>query len=204
MYQIERQDQLYRTLPHALFFSPTIVIFSVFTLLLPISGVFAPGSLTVATKNSTEVGPCVIPSGNLSTPDTPDSTSFYTTVAGQLVNVSPRATALAMRWFAEQRIPDLPQVCGPNCCYKVHVPSFVFQCTPNPASLPYAQMGDLPSETTLWNGTIAPNFNQGFYVAWQPNGPNGTRGNASCLPFQAEYDVEVRIIAFSSGLSLIF
>jgi hypothetical protein len=69
MYRIERQDQLYLTLPRALFFSPTIVAFSVLALLLPLSGVFAPGSLTIVTQNFTDVGNCTIPTGNLSTPE---------------------------------------------------------------------------------------------------------------------------------------
>jgi hypothetical protein len=72
MYRIERQDQLYKTLPQALFFSPTIVIFSVLTLLLPLSGVFTPGSLAVTKNSFSHVGPCMIPSGNLSASDTPD------------------------------------------------------------------------------------------------------------------------------------
>ena len=143
IYRIERQDQLYKTLPRALFFSPIIVVFSALTLLLPISGVFAPGSLTVATQNSTHVGHCIIPTGYLSTPGTPDYSSFYITV-GEGPNwsgVTPRATELTAQWFVEQRIPDLPQACGPNCCYNLSIPSFVFQCTPNPSSLPYGQGG---------------------------------------------------------------
>ena len=205
MYRIERQDQLYKAFPQALFFSPTIVVFSALTLLLPLSGVFAPGSLTVATKNSTEIEHCVVPTGNISTPDTPDSTSLYTTVAGQWLNVSTRATVLAMQWLVEQRIPDLPQACGPNCRYNVSVPSFFFQCTPNPSSLPYNQAGDnYTGFTTLWNGTTDPTSMGTFYIAWQSNGPNGTRGNASCLTFQAQYDVQVRIIALSNSSSIIF
>ena len=123
MYQIERRDQLYKTLPQALFFSPIIVVFSAFALLLPLSAVLSPGSLTVATTNSTEVGPCMIPTGYLSTPDTPDYSSLYTTMAGRWMDASARVTALTMQWLAEQRIPDLPQACGPNCRYKVQVPS---------------------------------------------------------------------------------
>ena len=212
MYQIERQDQLYKTLPRAVFFSPTIVIFSALTLLLPLSGVFAPGSLTVTTKNSSHVGPCMIPTGNFSTANTPDSASLYTTNGyniggiGLWNGVTPRATTLTTQWLVEQRIPDLPQACGPNCRYKVHVPSFVFQCTPNPSSLPDGQAGDLKSLTmaTLWNGTIDPDSYWGFYIAWQSNGPNGTSGNAYCSSFQAQYDVEVWIVALSTCLSLIF
>jgi hypothetical protein len=205
MYRVERQDQLYKTLPLALFFNPIIVFFSTLSLLLSLSGVFAPGSLTVATKNSTDIGPCVIPTGYLSTPDTPDYTSLFTRDSvGYWKTVTPRATALTMQWFVEQRIPDLPQACGPNCRYKVKVPSFVFQCTQNPSSLPYGQAGDNPSSTTLWNGTTDPNSMWGFYIAWQSTGLNGTRGNASCSPVQAQYDVEVRIIALSTSLWLIF
>ena len=204
MYQIERQDQLYKTLPRALFFSPTIVVFSVLTLLLPLSGVFAPGSLTVTTKSFPDIGPCMLPTGNLSTVDTPDD------VAIGLMNYpspgkgdSPLATSLAFQWFVEKRIPDLPQACGPNCHYEVHVPSFVFQCTQNPSSLPYGQGGDARGGTTLWNGTVGPNGME-FYIAWQSNGPNGTWGNASCAPVQAQYNVEVWRIGFSTSLSLIF
>jgi len=205
MYRIERQDQLYKTFPQALFFNPTIVFFSALSL-LPLSGVFTPGSLTVTTKSSTDIGTCMIPTGNISTPDTPDSTSLYTTVAGKWDNVSERATVLVMQWLVEQRIPDLPQACGPNCRYNVSVPSFVFQCTPNPSSLPYDQAGNAIATgfTTLWNGTTDPISMGTFYIAWQSNGPNGTWGNASCLTSQAQYDVEVWIIALSSSLSLIF
>jgi hypothetical protein len=213
MYQIERRDHLY-TLPQALFFSPTIVVFSVLTLLLPLSGVFAPGSLTVTTNNSTDVGPCMIPTGYLSTPGTPDYASLYKndsstySINGSAFihpfSPSPRANGLTMKWFVEQHIPDLPQSCGPNCRYKVHVPSFVFQCTPNPSSLPYAQEGNKPFMTTLWNATNTLNASWVFYIAWQSNSPDGTSGNASCLPFFAQYDVEVRIIVFSISSSLIF
>jgi hypothetical protein len=202
MYQIERQDQLYKTLPRALFSSPTIVAFSVFTLLLPLSGVFAPGSLTVTTQNSTEVGPCMIPTGNLSTPNTPDSRSLpVTSQGGVWFTVTPRATALTTKCLIDQRIPDLPQACGPNCRYNVSVPSFVFQCTPNPSSLPYAQAGEpgccSDAGWTLWNGTTDPT-SWGFYVAWASNVKNGTSGNAFCSPVQAHYDVEVRTIALST------
>jgi hypothetical protein len=158
IYQIERQDQLvYKTLPHTLFFSPTIIIFSILTLLLPLSGVFAPGSLAVTTKNSLDhVGPCMIPSGNLSASDTPDSTSLFAVDhQGQWFGSSSRASALTLQWFVDQRIPDLPQACGPNCRYKVHVPSFAFQCTPNPSSLPYGQASMDSYTQTLWNGTLA-------------------------------------------------
>jgi hypothetical protein len=202
IYQIERQDQLYKSLPQALFLSPTIVVVSVLTLLLPLSGVFAPGSLTVTTKNLTDVGgPCVIPTGNLSTPNTTDSTSLFTTGGwGYWNGVTPRATTLTTQWFVAQRIPDLPQACGPNCRYKAQVPSFVLQCTPNPSSLPYAQAGiprdssTISTSTTLWNGTADPTSMWAFYIAWKSNGPNGTSGNASCSPVQAQYDVEVRTI----------
>jgi hypothetical protein len=226
MYQIERQDQLYKTLPLALFFNPTIVVFSALTLLLPLSGVFAPGSLSVATKNSTDVsGPCFIPTGNLSTPNTPDSTSLSTEKSiGYWTGVTPRATDLATQCLAEQRIPDLPQACGPNCRYNVSVPSFFFQCIPNPSSLPFGQ-ADPPAPPrvsfrpgpaipgrnlttkipiTLWNGTTDPNSTWGFYIAWKSNGPNGTSGNVSCSPVQAQYNVEVRRIAVFTSLSLIF
>jgi len=223
MYRIERQDQLYKTLPQALFFSPTIVIFSALTLLLPLSGVFAPSSLTVITKNFTHVENCIIPTGNLLTADTPDYTSLYTydmPSINEKIWSAPttRAEVLTTQWFVEQRIPYLPQACGPSCRYKVQIPSFVFQCTPNPSSLPYGQGGDpmggatlwngttyIVGGTTLWNGTRAdedhPNSNMGFYIAWKSNGLNGTSGNAVCSPVGAQYDVEVRIIAH---LPLIF
>ena len=210
MYRIERQDQLYKTLPHALFFSPTIVIFSALTLLLPLSGVFAPGSLAITTKNVLDhVGPCMIPSGNLSAIDTPDSTSLFAVDhQGQWFSVSPRASTLTLQWLIDQHIPDLPHACGPNCRYKVHVPSFSIQCTPNPSSLPYSQGDDpigLPDGKTLWNGTLYKDETHiGFYVAWDSNNITGTSGNASCILVQAEYDVEVRIITFSTSLSLIF
>jgi hypothetical protein len=87
---------------------------------------------------------------------------------------------LLTQCFIEQRIPDLPQACGPNCRYKVNgVSSFAFQCTPNPSSLP----DDLTSE---------------FYIAWESNGPEGTSGNASCSAVEAQYDIEVRTIALST------
>jgi hypothetical protein len=208
MYRIERQDQLYKTLPQALFFSPTIVVFSALTLLLPLSGVFAPGSLTtVTTQNSTDVGPCMIPTGYLSTPDTPNYSSLYNLGGtGYWTSVTPRATGLTTQWLVEQRIPDLPQACGPNCCYNVSIPSFIFQCTPNPSSLPYAQ-GGIPGQDygiTVWNGTMHSNSLWGFYIAWKSNGLNGTSGNASCSPVQAQYHVKVWEIAFSTTLSLIF
>jgi hypothetical protein len=157
----------------------------------------------------------MIPTGNLSTPNTADSTSFFRTNGSLGIGlelptlywsgVTSRATALTTQWFVEQRIPDLSHTCGPNCHYKVHVPSFVFKCTPNPSSLPYVQAGDpIKDGTTLWNGTMDPSMIWGFYIAWKSNGQNGTSGNASCLPFQAQYDVEVRTIALSTSLSLIF
>jgi len=165
-YRIERQDQIYKTLPQALFFSPTIVVFSLLTLILPLSGVFPPGSLTIATKNYTDVpGPCMIPTGNLS--------NFYEVP----ITFYSRLTT---QCFIEQRIPDLPQACGPNCRYKVNgVSSFAFQCTPNP--LP------LPDDQTLE-----------FYIAWESNGPEGTSGNVSCSAVEAQYDIEVRTIALST------
>jgi hypothetical protein len=209
MYRIERQDQLYKTLPQALFFSPIIVIFSALTLFLPLSGIFAPGSLTVTTKNSTVTSHCTIPTGNMS--------RNPSVLLGLRINsddssdsLSPNLLSLAVQSYVDHRIPDLPQACGPNCLYKVHVPSFVFNCTPNPSSLPYGQAGDESSEKfpVLWNGTTAEigpnNFMGEFYIAWQSNGPNGTSGNALCMPFQAQYDIEVRIIALSTNLLLIF
>ena len=209
MYQIERQDQLYKTLPRALFFSPTIVVFSALHLLLPFSGVFAPGSLTITTKNYTDFGPCMIPTGNLS-PNTTDSTSLNRTgPSGIFFGATPWIMALTTQWFGAHRIPDLPQACGPNCRYKVHVPSFVFQCTPNPSSLPYAQGGIPPVDPlnpktiTLWNMTLDPQaISWVFYIAWRSNGRNGTSGNASCLSVHAQYDVEVRIIATLSLILL--
>ena len=211
MYRIERRSQLYKTLFRALSFSRTIVLFSAVTLILPLASVFAPGSLTVTTRNSTDLRPCMIPTGNLSTPNTPDFLSMYTpgSHAAWGDGVTPMAIELTTKWFVDQRIPDLPQACGPNCRYNMSVPSFVFQCTPNPSSLPSGQAGNpiLGSNlVTLWNGTIdSTNFWE-FYVAWQSNDPNelGTSGNASCSSFQAQYDVEVRIIALSMSLSLIF
>jgi len=217
MYRIERQDQLYQTLPRALLFSPIIVVFSVLALLLPLSGVFAPGSLTI-TQNFTHIGPCMIPTATLSTPETTNEwlsvlvpeaifsknneslLGFATVWTG----VTPRAMALTMQCLIEQRIPDLPQVCGPNCRYKVSVPSIVFQCVPNPPSLPYFQGGYNNTDCrscipgTYWNATTDPTSMWGFYIAWMSNGKNGTSGNASCSPVQAQYDVEVRTIASST------
>ena len=115
------------------------------------------------------------------------------------IDPAPRAKALTTRWLVEQNIPDLPQACGPNCRYKAHVPSFVFQCTPNPSSLPPAQMGDPSRGFTIWNGTTDPNSMYGFYIAWNSNDPNGTWGNASCSAVQAQYDAEVRIIGLSTN-----
>ena len=173
MYRIERQDQLYKTLPHAVFFSPTIVVFSVLMLLLPLSSVFAPGSLTVVTKISTNVtGSCMIPTGNLSNFDeTP--ISFF--------------SRLTTQCFVDQRIPDLPQVCGPNCRYTVRVPSFALNCTPNPPSLPEGL-----GRGHAWNGKMSHNKDWGseFYISWLSD-RNGTSGNASCSPFNAQYDIEV-------------
>jgi len=106
-----------------------------------------------------------------------------------------------MRWFSDMRIPDLPQACGPNCNYTVSFSSFVYQCTPNPSSLPYGQAGfprphDFYADynITLWNGTESEGLGpEGFYVAWSSNGPNhGKSGNASCEPFLARYNVEVQ------------
>ena len=117
MYRIERQDQLYKTLPRALFFSPTIVVFSALTLLLPLSGVFASGSLTVTTNNYTSF--CSVPTGNLSTPNTADSTSLFMAANGTVppywTGASRKAAELTTQVFLGQRIPDLPQACGPNC-----------------------------------------------------------------------------------------
>ena len=183
IYQIERQDQIYKTLPWALFFSPTIVVLSLLTLILPLSGVFPPGSLTVTTKNYTDVpGPCMIPTGNLS--------NFYEAPISFY-------SRLTTQCFVEQRIPDLPQACGPNCRYKVNgVPAFAFQCTPNPSSLPEGQYGG--DGLTLWNGTTYSDLTLEFYIAWKSDGPNGTSGNASCLAVEAQYDIEVRTIALST------
>lgn len=215
MYQIERQDQLYKTLPQALFFNPTIVIFSALTLLLPLSGVFTPGSLTIVTKNFSEVSSCMIPTGNLSTPGTPDYASLYNTGHGGIwTSVTPRATELTTQWFVGQKIPDLPRACGPDCLYNVSISSFLLQCTQNPSSLPDGQAGNQSilqyPGITLWNGTTDPNSPWGFYVAWHSSsniessgGVNGTSGNAHCSPVQARYDVKVWTIALSTILSLI-
>jgi len=214
MYRIERQDQLYKTLPHALFFNPTIVIFSSLTLLLPLAGVFAPSSLTVATENSTNVsGHCMIPTGNLSTPNTPDYSSLYDfeTNYGNKTDpyvlswddATPKATTFITKLFLEHRIPDLPQSCGPNCRYIVSVPSFIFQCTPNPLWLPpFPSPDSLP--VLLWNATQ--NSNWHFDISWNSWNGTGTSGsgNAFCLAVQAQYDVEVRVIPLSTSLSLIF
>jgi hypothetical protein len=203
LYNIERSNKLYKTLPRALFSSPVIVLFSILTLLLPLSGVFAPGSLTVSTRNYTDVpGPCTIPTGNLSSPNISDSTFFFVTNDVQSwSSVTPRVTTLTTQWFVEQRIPDLPQACGPNCIYTVSVPSFVMQCQPNPASLPYGQAGAPPEVITLWNGTTDPNSMWNFYIAWESYGPNGTLGNAYCSAVQAQYTLEVcRIMPLLSNV----
>ena len=102
MYQIERQDQLYKTLPLAPFFSPIIVVFSAFTL-IPLSGVFAPGSLTVTTKTSTDIrSSCWIPTGNISTPNTIDSTSLFTADGWSFwTDVTSRATDLTTQCLVE-------------------------------------------------------------------------------------------------------
>ena len=211
MYQIERQDQLYKTLPHALFFSPTIVIFSALTLLLPLSGVFAPSSLTVSAKNSTNIsGPCIIPTGNLSTPNTPDYSSLHSSqISPESITVpyvmswgrfTPKATTFITKLFLEHRIPDLPQSCGPNCRYNVSVPSFIFQCTPNPSWFPPSPGGG------LWNAILDPGklSDWKFYISWKSWNETGTLAeNASCLAVQAQYDVEVRVIPLSISLSLI-
>ena len=211
MYRIERQDQLYKTLPQALFFCPIIVVFSALTLFLPLSGIFAPGSLTVTTKNSTVISNCTIPTGNISgIQDFSVFLGFYIDYNNGGFDPPPKVLSLAMQSYVDHRIPDLPQACGPNCRYKVHVPSFVFNCTPNPSSLPYGQAGNEGSteSSVLWNGTteaFGPNdFMGGFYIAWQSNGPNGTSGNAFCMPLQAQYDIEVRVIELSTSLLLIF
>lgn len=142
IYQIECQDQLYKTLPQALFFSPIIVVFSALTLLLLLSGVFAPGSLTITMKNSTNISDCMIPIGNVSTHKY-DSNLFFNMYSNlTYIDPVPRAKVLTTWWLVKQSIPDLPQACRPNCCYKVHVPSFVFQCTTNPSLLLHAQIGD--------------------------------------------------------------
>jgi len=154
------------------------VVFSALTLFLPLSGVFAPGSLTVATKKYTDVpSPCMIPTGNLS--------NFYEAP----ISFYSRLTTQS---FVERRIPHLPQACGRNCRYKVNVPSFAFQCKPNPSSLPDGQGGN---GFTLWNGTTYRDSTLGFYIAWNSNGPKGTSGYASCSPVEAQYDIEVRTIA---------
>ena len=140
--------------------------------------------------------------------------------------VSPRAMALTTQCLVEQRIPDLPPACGPNCRYKVSVPSFVFQCTPNPSLLPNDQagmpgpclpesLGTVPDQgsyvcnglynVTMWNGTTDPTSMWAFYVAWDSGNLEGqdligTSGNASCSPVQAQYDVEVRTIALSTQI----
>jgi hypothetical protein len=140
--------------------------------------------LTVVPQKSTNIsGNCTIPTGNLS--------NFYETPISFF-------SGLTTRSYVEQRILDLPQACGPNCNYTVHVPSFAFNCTPNPSSLPDGQAGDGPSS---WNGTMYPDSTQtlGFYIAWNSDSPNGTSGNASCSSIQAQYDIKVRTIAFSTS-----
>ena len=198
LYHIKQCNNLYQTLPQALFFSPLLVLFSILTLLLPFSGVFAPGSLTVTTKNYTNPGPCIIPTGNLSSPG-------YSSLGSQMFlldvddcyqwdGISPSLTSLITQWFIEQRIPDLPQACGQNCLYRVSdVHSFVFKCQPNPVFLPYRQLDDSLSleSTTLWNVTTDPNSTWAFYIAWKSDVVSGTSGNAYCSPFLAQYDVEV-------------
>jgi len=209
MYRIERQDQLYKTLPQALFFSPIIVIFSVITLFSPLSGIFAPGSLTVTTKNSTGISNCTIPTGNIFG-DLSSVSGVSLDANDGSFDVSPKLLVPAMQSYVDHRIPDLPQACGPNCRYQVQVSSFVFNCTPSPSFLPYGLAGNENSTgfPVLWNGTtepMGPNDLMGeFYIAWQSNGPNGTSGNVSCMPLQAQYDIEVWIISLSTSLLLIF
>ena len=153
----------------------------------------------------------MIPTGNLSTPNTADFLSMYTPGlhAAWGDGVTPKAMEFTTKLFVSQRIPDLPQACGPNCRYNVSVPSFVFQCTPNASLLPSGQAGDptLGSNlVTLWNGTMDSTNFWGFYIAWHSNDPEGLgkSGNANCSSFQAQYDVEVSIVGLSTSLSLIF
>jgi len=207
MYQIERRNQLYKTLPQALFFSPIIVIFSAVTLFLPLSGIFSPASLTFTTKYSTVINNCTIPTGNISGQNTGDPSYFFGSNISSdgRFSVPPKLLSVIMQLHIDHRIRDLPQACGPNCRYKVHVPSFVFNCTSNPSYLPYGLAGNASNQAfpVLWNGTTVPmepsGFMGAFYIAWQSNGPNGTSGNASCMPLQAKYDIEVWIIAFSTS-----
>jgi len=204
MYQIEHQNQLYKTLPQGLFFSPIIVMFSVLILFFPLSCIFPPGSLTVTTKNSTGISNCTIPTGNILS-DRSFFMGFSIDRKDGSFDAPPKLLVPAMQSYVDHRIPDLPQACGPNCLYKVHVPSFVFNCTSNPSYLPYGLTGNAssPAFPVLWNGTtvpIGPDDPVGkFYIAWQSNGPNGTSGNAFCIPLQAQYDIEVRIIPLSTS-----
>jgi hypothetical protein len=186
----------------------------------------------------------MIPSGNLSAPNTSDSISLFTTdiYGTSWTGVTPRATELTSQCLVDQRIIDLPQVCGPNCRYNVSVLSFVIQCTPNSSSLSRTASGTTQvvvypfpppvtdsdklgqpaaqpveksySPGTLWNGTIDEYYIDGsqaspemiaissFFLVWHSTGPNGTSGNASCSPVQAQYDVEVRTITLSTRLFL--
>lgn len=110
--------------------------------------------------------PCIIPTGNLLDTPTFSSLEDYSFGNGSTQPaITPAATAFITKLFIDQRIPDLPQACGLNCRYNVSIPSFVFQCTPNP-SLPYDQTGDVDSNTIV-NVTIDPNSFWGFYIGWQ-------------------------------------
>jgi hypothetical protein len=141
----------------------------------------------------------MIPTGNLNTSDVE---IFNFIVNGDSLiwrSVLPRVTMLTTQWFIEQRIADLPQPCGLNCLYTVSVPSFVFKCQPNPASLPDGQMGESSgvASSTLWNATVDPNSMWAFYVAWQNFEDQGTMRSAYCSPVLAQYDVEVgKIVLF--------
>ena len=118
-------------------------------------------------------------------------------------SVMPRAMGLIMQCVYEH-FPSFPEACRLNCHYEVSMPSLVFQCTPNPPSLPYAQVG-IPQSSpgassgfVLWNVTRDPIFMWGFYVTWNSNGADGTSGNTSCSPIQAQYNISVQIIALST------
>jgi hypothetical protein len=189
LYDIQRSNKLYQTLPQALFFSPLMVLISILTLLLPLSGVFAPGSLIVTIKNYTNTLPCIIPTGNLNSTEVELFSSVNSGGIFAWGGVLPQVTTLTIQWFIEQRIPDLPQVCGLNCLYTVSVPSFVFECQPDPVSLPYGQL----DSTTLWNATLDPNLSYAFYVAWMnvKEATEHSRGSAHCLAVLAQYEVEV-------------
>lgn len=208
LYLVERRELVATVFSDAIFHSPLLVTATLFSFLLPITGVFTPASLSVITSSFDTLGPCQVSAGDFISKHTPLLFQTNDTQGAYLGGPRSSIQRLADTTFSSRSIPPLPQYCGNNCTYQASLDSVTFQCERN-VPLPADHLGDTGltfPKTNLrvfWNATMAgPEADppSPFYVGWHTgmtyrnfDRSVGTNGSALCTPMKAHYDFTVSL-----------